>query len=167
MGKEYNEDGQLENEGLFHNGELLNGKVYSPEKDSYEGEYLAGEKHGKGKEYRYDINIIEFEVEYYFGEKKQGIKYDKEGNKKFEGEYLNDQYWKGIKYKKGKFVFDGEFQEKKEWTGKILKYDDEGELKYEGNYLYGKKHGKGKKYKNKKLKFEGEYYYGKKWKGKF
>ena len=38
MGKEYNEDGQLENEGLFHNGELLNGKVYSPKKDSYEGE---------------------------------------------------------------------------------------------------------------------------------
>ena len=38
-GKSYNKEGQLESEGFYYNGEILNGKVYSPKKDSYEGEY--------------------------------------------------------------------------------------------------------------------------------
>ena len=45
--KEYNDDGELQ----------------------FEGEYLNGEKHGKGKEYNYD-GELEFEGEYIKGKRK-------------------------------------------------------------------------------------------------
>ena len=54
----------------------------------FEGEYLNGERDGKGK--KYDIN----------------------GNLKFEGEYLNGKRWSGKRkeYNKyGKIIFEGQY----------------------------------------------------------
>ena len=110
----------------------------------YEGEYLNGEKHGKGKRYK-DDNII------------------------FEGEYLNGKRnGKGKEYKFVKIVFEGE-NPNGELNSKRKEYEDlECHLIYEGEYSNGKRNGKGKAYHPKvkgKIKFEGEYLNGKEWIG--
>ena len=59
------------------------GKVY------FEGEYVNGKKHGKGKEYNYQGKLI-FEGEFLNGKKNgKGKEYYLNGNTKFEGIY----YW--------------------------------------------------------------------------
>ena len=56
----------------------------------YEGEYLNGQRHGKGKEYNWQ-GKIEFEGEYLNGKRNgKGKEYNKNnGVLRFEGEYLN------------------------------------------------------------------------------
>ena len=88
-GKEYYETGELKYEGdyLYNNiwngrqydkkGNLINElniskgkvKIYIDTKLEFEGEYLNGEKHGRGKEYDND-GKIKFEGEYLNGKKK-------------------------------------------------------------------------------------------------
>ena len=81
----------------------------------FEGEYLNGERNGKGKEYKYDKVI-------------------------FEGEYINGKKWKGKgrEYYNSKIIFEGEFQNGKRWNGKGIEYEDR-LFKFEGEYLNGKK----------------------------
>ena len=109
-GKEYNA-GLLIFEGEFKNDKRWNGNGYNPyhnivyqlnngkglvkeyyknNKLSFEGEYLNGEKNGKGKEYN-DKGILVFDGEYLNGEiNGKGKEYnDNDGTLKFEGEYLN------------------------------------------------------------------------------
>ena len=52
----------------FYNGNL-----------KFEGEYLNGKRHGKGKEYNNDGNIV-FEGEYLYGNKKEGKEMEKAKN---------------------------------------------------------------------------------------
>ena len=62
----------------------LNGKLI------FEGEYLNGERNGKGKEYNYLNGKLEFEGEYLNGERNgKGKEYIRNGKLEFEGEYLN------------------------------------------------------------------------------
>ena len=80
-----------------------NGKVkeYSgyTDKPLFEGEYLNGKKHGKGREYDNFSNII-FEGEYLNGKKNgKGKEYYTNGQLLFEGEYLNGKRWNGKGYK--------------------------------------------------------------------
>ena len=64
----------------------------------YEGEYLNGERNGKGKEYDYD-GKMEFEGEYSNGKRNgKGNEYDYKGRLIFKGEYCNGIRWNG-KYK--------------------------------------------------------------------
>ena len=79
QGKEYNEKGELIFEGFIYNNKMWNGKGKSEYKIGtiYEGEFINGEKVGKGKEYYASGNKL-----------------------KFEGEYLNDQRYKGKRYDK-------------------------------------------------------------------
>ena len=165
--KEYNNN-KLIYEGEYVDGERNGkGKEYNYNgKLIFEGTYLNGERNGKGKEYNDNGELI-FEGEYLYGFKIKGKEY---GNKKliFEGEYINEQKWngKGKEYDyDGKLIFEGEYLNgETNGTGKEYKY---GELIYEGEYLNGKKNGKVKEYyENGKLKFEGEYLNGKRWNGK-
>ena len=141
----WNGKGYDPSENLIY--ELKNGKGYIKEYNKYEhnlefeGEYLNGQKNGKGKEYYYN-NKIKFEGEYLTGKKNgKGKEYDLDGVLEFEGEYLNGQRnGKGKEYYNNKLIFEGE-------------------------YLYDYKI-KGKLYINEKLEFEGEYLYNKKWNGK-
>ena len=57
----------------------------------FEGEYLNGEKNGKGKEYDYYSGKLLFEGEYLNGERNgKGKEYDfYSGKLLFDGEYLN------------------------------------------------------------------------------
>ena len=105
------------------------GKEYNGCNDKllYEGEYLKGEKNGKGKEYDL-FGELGFEGEYKNGKRNgKGKEYYENGKLKFEGEYLNGKR-----------------------NGKGKEYNPEGKLKFEGNYLNGKRNGKGKEY------FEGQ-----------
>ena len=68
----YNYYDELEFEGEYLNGERRGkGKEYWKGKLKFEGEYLNGERHGKGKEYNYEGKLI------------------------FEGEYLKGKRWNG------------------------------------------------------------------------
>ena len=165
-------------------------KEYSSYDDvlEFEGEYLNGERNGKGKEY-YKGNLI-FEGEYLNGKRNgKGKEYNKEGNLIFDGEYLNGKKWNGKGYDDknniiyelkngtghikeydyfGKFIFEGEYLNG-ERNGKGKEYDYyDGKLSFEGEYLNGKRNGIGKEYDyyDDNLIFEGKYLYGSRWDGK-
>ena len=99
----------------------------------FEGEFLKGKRHGKGKDYF--LNILLFEGEYLNGVKWNGKGYDLEGKNKYE-------------------LINGK-------ACSVIEYDNNGQLRYEGEYLNGKRNGKGKEYDyGGNLIFEGEYLNG-------
>ena len=128
-GKEYYKTGEVKFEGEYKNGIIYEGKMYvnKPKKVYelkkgkgkikeyndyseliiFEGEYLNGVKHGKGKEY-YDNGRIKFEGEYMNGKRWNGIGYNTRNNKIFE-------------------LFNG--------FGLVKEYYDNGRIKFEGEYI--------------------------------
>ena len=122
---------------------IKNGKGFMKEYDIlglliFEGEYINGERNGKGKEY-IDDKII------------------------FEGEYLNGKKWNGKQYER----YNKKIYELKNGKGFIKELDKFGNIIYEGNYINGEKNGKGKEYdKFDALVFEGEYLNGERYNGK-
>ena len=125
----------------------------------YEGEYLKGKRHGKGKEYSYENGNLEFQGEYLNGEKNgKGKEYYNNGLLKFEGEYLNGERIIGKLYDNNCNIYC----DLESTKGLIKEYYDNFDLMFEGEYLNGKRNGKGKEYYyNGKLEFEGEYLNGK------
>ena len=118
--KEYDEIGNLEFEGEYLNGER-NGKGKEINNFGciiFEGEYLNGIRNGKGKEYN-DENIVIFDGEYLNG-KRHGIgkEYNDEGELIFEGEYLYDFRLKGKLYLNKHLEYEGEFLFDEKWNGK-------------------------------------------------
>ena len=164
-------------------------KEYEGESDilMFEGEYLNGERNGKGKEY-YSKGTLLFEGEYLNGKRNGfGREYDYKGELKFKSEYLNGKKnGKGKKYLGQYLDFEGEYLNDKEWIGNKygyrgeidytlknningagIEYTDFGKKKFEGQYLNGKRHGPGiEYYKSGNKLFEGEYYFDLKWTGK-
>ena len=73
----------------------------------------------------------------------KGIEYAKNGNLKYNGEYLNGKRnGKGKLYNKkyyfNKIVYEGEFLNGKK-SGRGIEFDDYNNFKYEGEYTNGKK----------------------------
>ena len=100
-----------------------NGKEYDDGVLVFEGEYLNGERNGKGKEFNI-CGKLAFEGEYLNGKiNGKGKEYDYNGKLRYKGEYLN-----GLRNGKGK------------------EYDYDGKLRFEGEYLNGKINCKGKEY---------------------
>ena len=131
------------------------GKEYDDNgKIKFEGEYLNGERNGKGKEYH--NGILFFEGIYSNGKKNgKGIEYYYNGNKKFEGEYFYDRKWNGKGYD---IMNNNIIYELKEGNGDIKEYDFYGVLKFQGNYFKGRRNGLGKEFDdNGNLIFEGKY----------
>ena len=130
------------NEDIIFKADFLNGRLfidydYAFDIIKYRGQYLNGERNGKGIEYNYNNNIL------------------------FEGEYLNGKRWNGkLKTKYGEFELN-----KGKGFIKEINYKDY--YTFEGEYLNGKRNGKGKEYDyyNDNLIFEGEYFQGIRWKG--
>ena len=124
--KEYNKD-ELIFEGEKKNGKRWNGKGKEYNDDNvliYDGEYLNGKRHGYGKLYGY-------------------IKYYDEDDSNDDEDNSNDGY---VIYS---LIFEGEFNEGKEWNGKGRKGN------YEGEFFHGERKGRGKEYLNNII-FEGE-----------
>ena len=105
-------------------------KIYNSynTKLEFEGEYFKGEKNGKGKEYYYD-GLIRFEGEYLYNERKKGKEYYYNGKLKFEGEYLYNQRKKGKFYIDNRLEYEGEYLYNKKCDGKC--YDENGKIIYE------------------------------------
>ena len=148
-------------DGEYLKGKKWNGKGYfcKGEENKNNINVIYELKKGKGliKEY-YDNGKLKFEGEYLNGEKNgKGKKYYENGKLKFKGEYLNNKKW-NVKFyhNKVKKIF-----ELKDGKGKIKKFYEGGKRKFEGEYLNGLKNGKGKEYyTNGKLKFDGIYLNG-------
>ena len=154
-------------DNIIFEGEYLNGKRHAKGKEYknnklvFEGEYLNGKRNGKGK--KYNNGKIIFDGVYLNNKILVGTQYDEKGVKIQE---INNIYGKGKEFEdNGKLKFEGEYSNG-ERNGKGKEYYN-GILSFEGIYLNGKKKGKGKEYySNGKIKFDGEYFYGIKWKGK-
>ena len=150
--------------------------------DYFEGNYVNGEKNGKGK--------------YYYGFEGEFVNDKKNGKGKvmsrgyvigchvvFEGNYINDHYLNGKEYElsNGKLRYEGEYVYDLFWTGK--EYDRNGNIineykdgagiikepdylfggsKFEGEYANGRRNGKGKEYYYGQIYYEGEYLNGEK-----
>ena len=137
------------------------GKEYNSDNDLlYEGEFLHGVRNGKGKEYNIFSGVLIFEGEFIKGIKNgKGKDYYRNGNIKFEGEYINGKRWSGKIYG----IKNNVISELKNGKGILKELDENGKLKFEGEYLNGEKNGKGKEYGwSGKLTFGGEYLNGKK-----
>ena len=167
IGKEYDYySGKLIYEGEYLHGER-NGKgkeFFYNGKIKFEGEYLNGKRNGKGKEY-YENGVIKYIGGYLKGERNgKGKEQTDNGKPRFEGEYLNGKEITGIKY-----AYNGNPNKQSKQVngiGKEYEYNT-GILEYEGGYLNYERNGKGREYcLDFKLRFEGEYLNGKKWSGK-
>ena len=115
-GKEYDGNEKIIYELINGNGKI---KEYMYGELIFEGEYLNGEKNGKGKEYN-RIGELVFEGEYLNGKRNGKGKEYYDGKLIFEGEYLNEERnGNGKEYDyNGKLVFEGEYLNNKKWNGK-------------------------------------------------
>ena len=163
---EYQSNGKVKiyhgfNLKLNYDGEYLNGKRHGKGKEYsygnliYEGEFLIGKRNGTGKEYFYSSSPI-FEGEYLNGKRHgKGKEYRNYPTQlKFEGDFLNGIKWKGKGYN-----YNGEviYELNNQINGKFVEYNYDNELLFDGELLNNKKNGKGKEYFRGKLIFEGEY----------
>ena len=128
-GKEYYYNGDLIFEGEYKNDLKWNGKGYDHKNKivyelidgkgliqeyecdddfdiKFEGEYLNGQRNGKGKEYDLFIGELSFEGEYLNGKRHgKGKEYKEYDNLRFEGEYLNGKrHGKGKEYYYDKYL---------------------------------------------------------------
>ena len=122
-----------------------------------EGPITIYNKGLKGK--HYVEGILEFEGEYLYEKKFDGVGYDTNGNVLYELKNGNGKVREYDKY--NVLIFEGEYLDSKK-NGKGKEYNSEGKIEYEGEFLNGKRNGKGKEYFLGKLSYEGEYLNGKK-----
>ena len=157
-GKWYDQNGIIECEIKNGNGK---GKEYNNGRYRillFEGEFLNGEKNGKGKEYYNTLGELKFEGEYLNGKRNgKGKEYNLNGGLIFEGEYLNGERWNG--YEIG--YFEGYDDSRYEYPAnndqhEIDDYDIE-------SYLIGDNGIELNEIKNNKIEYEIEYINGKKW----
>ena len=137
--------------------EFINRKYIKENGEYYNGQRMNNLKHGKGKIY-YKNGNIKYEGDFV------NDKYDGYGKYFWEnGEYYIGNWMNGLKYGKGKeyykngsIKYDGDFvNDKYEGYGKYI-YEN-GEY-YNGQWMNDLKYGKGKEYyKNGNLKYEGDF----------
>ena len=121
-------------EGEYINGEkngkgiqfIFNNNSAFPD-EKFEGNYSNGKKHSIGKEYDEENNLI-FQGYYLYNYKSKGTEYYNDGKVKYVGEYLFNQKWNGKIYDKNGTVI----YEIINGTGSIKDYYSDGELKYQG-----------------------------------
>ena len=165
---------------------ILRGKEYEGNRLIFEGEYTNGKIISYKNENENEsvlFPIYDINGEKWNGKEKE---YYKEGNLKFEGEYIN-----GIRYGKeydikGNLIYNGDYSNVdinnkskenncrllkdkyinwKRWNGNGKEFYNNGNLRFDGEYYLGEKNGK--EYNPKgNLIFKGEYLNEKKWKGK-
>ena len=123
-GTGYNKNGNLENEIKDGKGNL---KEYYNDKLIFEGEYLNGERNGKGKEYNYN-GQLRFEGVYLNGIRNgEGKEYYYNYNIRYIGKYFNGNKWNGTGYNINGYL---EY-ELKNGKGYIKEYNFLSKLEYE------------------------------------
>ena len=124
----YDKEGYIEYDGSFSNNKYNGfGKKFSNKTLKYEGFFTEGKKNGIGLLYYDKIKKIYFNGIFDMDNFSEGIEYDPEGAKLYQGSFINNKPKEGIK---------------------IKYYLSNGKLKYEGDFLDGKYHGYGTLYEN-------------------
>ena len=175
----YYKNGKIKHKGEFKNNKFLK-KEYGNFNDKYEenvrydyedGTYYIGQtknglRHGKGKMYYengnilYDGDFIEDNEEgngkyyyengeYYIGDWGNSLRngtgklYYKNGNLKYEGDFIEDNFeGKGKYYYRNGDIYEGEYQKGlRHGKGKVI--NKHGSLKYEGYFIDNKYEGQG------------------------
>ena len=141
-GKGFIKELDKDNDSFIYEGEYLNGerngkgKEYKNSTLIYEGEFLKGKRHGKGKEYYYDRYNQKTIYNYGVDSEHRNLVL------LFEGEYLNCKRWNVKEYDINKNII----YEIQNGNGFIKEFNESGKLRYEGEYLNGERHGKGKEF---------------------
>lgn len=158
-----------------HTGFYINTFIY------YEGPFLNGVPHGKGKLYCVP-RILVYDGDFLNGERTGRGRYYRHGTLCYEGGLLNGVFQdSGVEYDKdGKAVYSGVYVQGQRYTGETVGgqasgygtlHSDDGILRYEGRFLAGQKHGEGKEYicrgkEDYQVEFEGVFAHGQKVFGK-
>ena len=151
IGIKYKEDGNIEYNGTFENGEFIQGFQSTNE---YEGEIIQKKKNGKGKLY---INYsLRFEGDFIDDVFIKGIVYDKNEKKFFEGTIDENNKIQGNFYVKNKIIFTGKFEDYKDISNYVVEFNNKCKIIYEGEYKNGMRCGKGEDYEGK---YVGEFLY--------
>ena len=114
--------------------ELKNGKGFIKDFDDftnliYEGKYLNGLRHGKGKLY-INNNYLSYEGKYLKDNNTDfGKEYNSNNKLCFEGEFLYNFKFKGRYFIEGRLEYEGEFLFDRKYNGK--RYDGNGNIIYE------------------------------------
>ena len=153
-GTKYKINGNEEYKGIFKNGNLDSGFQNTLETKQYVGEINNGVKEGKGK--HYIDNKLRFEGLFKNNKFIQGIVYNINNKKFFDGKISEDNK------KEGKFfmednIFEGTFEDFTNISDYVIDFTNNCEIIYEGEYKNGMKCGKGKEYLTG---YEGEFLYG-------
>ena len=136
-GVEWYEDGQMESEGQYENGERTGQWVewYKNGQMRYEGQYENGEETGRWVEW-YKNGQMKYEGQYENGgETGRWVEWDEKGEMKYEGQYENG-----------------------ERTGRWVGWDESGQMRLEGHYENGGETGRWVGwYANGQMGFKGHY----------
>ena len=153
-GVKYNNNGEKEFAGNFEYNNLKNGftKV-----NGYEGEINYNLKEGKGK--IFINNILRFEGTFKKDKFVEGIVYDINGNKFFDGKISDDNKKVGKFYENNELIFEGRYEDFYKMANHIVDFTNTCRINFEGEYKNGMKCGEGKDY--------GDYYYYQGYQGEF
>ena len=129
-GIEYNRNYNYNIISIFE-GQYLNGKKWTGKEHDQYGNIFYELKNGKGFAKEFDLaGKVIYEGEYLNGEKNgKGKAYDKEGKLIFEGYYLCNHKKRGKEFVKGKLEYEGEYLYGTKFNGKG--YDENGNVIYE------------------------------------
>ena len=163
-GVKYNNNGEKEFAGNFENNYFKKGFIKNEE---YEGEINNNLKEGKGKKF---INkILRFEGIFIKDKFVEGIVYDINGNKFFDGKISDDNKKVGKFYENNELIFEGRYEDFYKMANYIVDFTNTCRINFEGEYKNGMKCGEGKDYYDNKYDYDyvsntiiytGEFLYG-------
>lgn len=115
--------------------------VFCEKESRYEGEWMAGEKHGKGEEHWFEDGSI-FKGIYVKGFKQGAGKYAWKDGSSYEGQFQNDSIHGNGKFVCSYGVYEGQFEDAFQHGEGVFNYSN-GD-KYVGQFSRGVREGKGK-----------------------
>ena len=148
-GIKYNDKGEKEFDGFFENDKLKNG-FKKIDESGYEGQINNNLKEGKGK--IFIGNILRFKGTFKEDKFVEGIVYDKNGKKFFDGKISDDNKKVGKFYENNEVIFEGRYEDFYKMANYMVYFTNTCEIYFEGEYKNGMKCGEGKE-------IEYNYYY--------
>ena len=151
-GVKYNKNGEKEIDGFFEYNRLKTG-FKKVDEYGYEGGINNFLKEGKGK--KFIDNILRFEGTFKNDKFVEGIVYDINGKKFFDGKISDDNKKVGKFYENNEVIFEGRYEDFYKMANYMVYFTNTCEIYFEGEYKNGMKCGEGKE-----NRYSGEYLYG-------
>ena len=136
-------EGEISFKGEYINGKLngkveMEGREVDKKEKKSEIDFINGKANGKGKEF-YKNGNLKFEGEFLYNHKIKGKEYDINGKLIYEGEYFDVRNGKGKEYLDNRLIFEGEYLNGRRWKGIGKEYNNKNKLIFEGEYLDGQR----------------------------